>query len=179
MRVREYGAICGTDGDGRVLRKGPGKQTLALDLMPEGDRVELLGRDGDWYRVRWCEKGKPSIHALEGYAFAKSIRYTGAEQPDVPKIKPPPEPKHRRVRAWPWVVGAVIVAIILAAVSMRSAGSAPLPEATPAQRALCEPDAEKFCRQFFPRKLRVLRCLKENRANISPGCDALLRRYGQ
>jgi hypothetical protein len=178
MSTREYGVICGTNGEGLVLRKGVGKQTLALDLMPEGDRVELLGRDGDWYRVRWCEKGKPLIHALEGYGFAKYIRYAGAEPPDLPKLEPRPVPKQRRA-VWPWLVGAAIVAIILAAVSMRSARSAPLPEATPAQRALCEPDAEKFCRQFFPRKLRVLRCLKENRANISPGCDALLRRYGQ
>lgn len=86
-----YGTI--TAKDGLRLRKGPSAKTVTLDLMPFGDRVEILGNNakgpvGDgcaWLRVAWL----PAKGArLEGWA---DIQYVRSEETAVPKPRPVPQ----------------------------------------------------------------------------------------
>ena len=35
---------------------------------------------------------------------------------------------------------------------------------------VCQDDVERFCRQVRPENRRILRCLKQNQANLSPAC---------
>ena len=36
-----------------ILRKAADKDAKALQTLPEGDEVDLLGISGDWYKVRY------------------------------------------------------------------------------------------------------------------------------
>jgi hypothetical protein len=45
------------------------------------------------------------------------------------------------------------------------------------ERAACTPDAFKFCTAVFPLEDRVLECLKDNLANLSPACHDVLASY--
>lgn len=40
----------------------------------------------------------------------------------------------------------------------------------------CKTDAEKFCKGVAPGQGRILRCLKENEAQLSPDCKAHFKR---
>ena len=40
----------------------------------------------------------------------------------------------------------------------------------------CKPDAEKFCKGVAPGQGRILRCLKEHEAQLSPVCKAHFKR---
>ena len=44
----------------------------------------------------------------------------------------------------------------------------------------CARDATRFCRAYTQQgDMAVLACLKQNRARISRGCDAVLKSHGQ
>ena len=36
-----------------VLRKEADKESSALQTVPEGEEVDILGKSGDWYKVRY------------------------------------------------------------------------------------------------------------------------------
>ncbi len=166
-----------------VRDKPSSDESSIIGAVRRGDKLQIVnrraGQKAEWLQIDWGR----------GHAWVAERNYESAERfvqvepvrPDVPRPQPHRQkPAHSDPTWMRWVLAVVVIVVVLAVIlSIRSAMSAPLPEPTASQRALCEPDANKFCRQFFPRKLRVLRCLKENRAQISPGCDALLRRYGQ
>ena len=50
---------------------------------------------------------------------------------------------------------------------------------TPEDRAACEPDARRYCKNAMPDNMRVLSCLQQNRRKISRACQAVLTKYGQ
>ena len=51
---------------------------------------------------------------------------------------------------------------------------------TPQEQAACSRDAQRFCRAVISQgDLAVLACFQQNRAKISPACDAVLRSHGQ
>jgi hypothetical protein len=41
----------------------------------------------------------------------------------------------------------------------------------------CMTDAEKFCGQFIPDRVRVAHCLMANRHRITPACREALKRF--
>jgi hypothetical protein len=44
----------------------------------------------------------------------------------------------------------------------------------------CARDVSRFCRAYMEQgDMAVLACLKQNRARISRGCDAVLKSHGQ
>ena len=55
----------------------------------------------------------------------------------------------------------------------------PLAEGTPEDRAACEGDARRYCRDAIPDNMRVLACLQQNRQRISRACRGVLEKYGQ
>lgn len=51
---------------------------------------------------------------------------------------------------------------------------------TPEEQKACSRDVEKHCRAVIDQgDFTILACLKENRAKISPACDAVLKSHGQ
>ncbi|MBV9462029.1 MAG: hypothetical protein JO141_31545 [Bradyrhizobium sp.] len=51
---------------------------------------------------------------------------------------------------------------------------------TDAEQKACSRDAQKHCRAVLDQgDLVVLSCLQQNRAKISPACDAVLKSHGQ
>lgn len=89
-----YGTI--TAKDGLKLRKGPSAKSVALDLMPFGDRVEVLHQVAaapGWTLVVWM----PAKGArLQGFADAQYIRLEATPKPrPAPQLIPEPEPASR------------------------------------------------------------------------------------
>jgi Cysteine rich repeat len=52
-------------------------------------------------------------------------------------------------------------------------------EGTPEDRAACESDVRRYCQAAIPDNMRVLACLQQVRARISPACRGVLEKYGQ
>ena len=52
-------------------------------------------------------------------------------------------------------------------------------QGTPEERAACYPDVQRYCRTETSDTFRVLTCLQNNRARISPACRGVLQRHGQ
>ena len=51
---------------------------------------------------------------------------------------------------------------------------------TPEEQKACTRDVQKFCRAVIDQgDLVILSCLQQNRAKISPACDAVLKGHGQ
>jgi hypothetical protein len=55
----------------------------------------------------------------------------------------------------------------------------PMLEGTPEDRAACESDVRRYCQTAIPDNMRVLACLQQFRARISPACRGVLEKYGQ
>lgn len=54
----------------------------------------------------------------------------------------------------------------------------PAPDLTAAERALCRPDAIRLCFFKLGRAEALRQCLRNNRADLSPPCLALLESRG-
>ena len=51
---------------------------------------------------------------------------------------------------------------------------------TPEEQKACTRDVQRHCRPVIDQgDLVILACLKQNRAKISPACDAVLKGHGQ
>lgn len=79
---------------------------------------------------------------------------------------------------------AIVLAVTLAGAAATQAQlplpiPLPLPQGTPEDRAACEPDVQRHCKNAIPDQLRVLACLQDNRKRISAACQGVLIRYGQ
>jgi len=47
-------------------------------------------------------------------------------------------------------------------------------EVTAQQRAACEPDVFRLCSSSIPNIPKIITCMKQNKANLSPGCRAVI-----
>jgi len=80
---------------------------------------------------------------------------------------------------------ALILAFALGLASIASSAQAqiqlPLPnlEGTPEEQQACRSDSTRYCKQFEPDQLAVLRCLQANRTKISRACVKVLESHGQ
>lgn len=85
-----------------VLRKEADKESKALQTVPEGEEVELLGKSGDWYKVRYGNftgymmkkyvSESPSAAAaaaasIKALGTAPGIMRIGDENSDVKKLQ--------------------------------------------------------------------------------------------
>ena len=52
-------------------------------------------------------------------------------------------------------------------------------QGTPQDRAACAPAVREFCKSANEDPMRVLACLKANRAKIGAACNKVLVSYGQ
>jgi hypothetical protein len=87
------------------------------------------------------------------------------------------------------LAAALLIALATDAIAQTQPQPQPLPfppppfqnlmRGTPEEEAACAPDSGKFCRDAEPDPLRVLNCLKRNRAEISVACRRVLERHGQ
>ncbi len=51
---------------------------------------------------------------------------------------------------------------------------------TPEEQAACNRDVQRFCRAVINQgDMLILACLQQNRAQISPACNQVLRSHGQ
>ena len=66
-KVADVRFVGRTDAGYLNLRAGPGTNHAVLRRMYPGDRLEPLGRDGAWLRVR-------HVSGAEGWTFAASVR---------------------------------------------------------------------------------------------------------
>ncbi len=53
------------------------------------------------------------------------------------------------------------------------------PRGTPEDQRACRSDAVKFCKDMIDNDDAVLRCFQANRVNLTPGCQAVLEKYGR
>ena len=78
------------------LRTGPGRGYPVFRVIPRGERIEILFRRTDWFKVR-------DDRDREGWAYADNMRETllasGAKLPL-------PDYSHRDFDTWPWEAGA-------------------------------------------------------------------------
>ena len=69
------------------LRAGPSTRTAVLARLPRGTILEVLGRQGRWYRVRLVD---PERGTLEGYIADWIVE--PMEETPLPRAEPPPSP---------------------------------------------------------------------------------------
>lgn len=51
---------------------------------------------------------------------------------------------------------------------------------TPEEQAACNRDVQRYCRPYISQgDLVILSCLQQNRAQISPACNQVLKSHGQ
>jgi hypothetical protein len=73
-----------------------------------------------------------------------------------------------------------LLALTLLSVSISTGAMAQGQRGTDAEQKACTRDAQKHCRAVLDQgDLVVLSCLQQNRAKISPACDAVLKGHGQ
>jgi hypothetical protein len=73
-----------------------------------------------------------------------------------------------------------LLALTLLSVSISTGAMAQGTRGTDAEQKACTRDAQKHCRAVLDQgDLVVLSCLQQNRAKISPACDAVLKGHGQ
>jgi len=51
-------------------------------------------------------------------------------------------------------------------------------QGTPAERAACRPDAQRFCRSARGEQTATLNCLQDHRSRLSRACRGVLERNG-
>jgi Cysteine rich repeat len=83
----------------------------------------------------------------------------------------------------------VLTLALLSSASAAFAQGLPLPlplplpgqrSGTPEEQAACNRDVQRFCRSVISQgDLVILSCLQQNRAQITPACDHVLRSHGQ
>lgn len=102
-----YGTI--TAKDGLRLRKGPNAKTVTLDLMPFGDRVEIIRPAATgWAYVAWL----PAKGArLEGFA---ATQYIQLDQPKpAPQLIPEPTCGFDLVPPVLGIIAIVVLGVII------------------------------------------------------------------
>jgi len=74
-----------------------------------------------------------------------------------------------------------LLALTLLSLSVSTAAFAQVGQrGTPEEQKACTRDVQRHCRPVIDQgDLVVLACLKQNRAKISPACDAVLKSHGQ
>ena len=74
-----------------------------------------------------------------------------------------------------------LLALTLLSLSVSTAAFAQAQRSgTPEEQKACTRDVQRHCRPVIDQgDLVVLACLKQNRAKISPACDAVLKSHGQ
>lgn len=74
------------------LRQGPSLESPVVAQLPKGTVLEVLGQEGDWYRVRWTDPVKGQV---EGYIARRLVTpVTGpTPRPTPPTERPPGPPK--------------------------------------------------------------------------------------
>jgi len=73
----------------------------------------------------------------------------------------------------------ILLALALLSLSVSTEAMAQV-RGTDAEQKACSRDAQKHCRAVLDQgDLVVLSCLQQNRAKISPACDAVLKSHGQ
>ncbi|MDO5557062.1 MAG: SH3 domain-containing protein [Clostridia bacterium] len=65
LKGRVYASTGKVITDTLKLRKGPTIESIVLDLISMGDNLEVLEKDGDWYKVKFNDK--------EGYVSAEFL----------------------------------------------------------------------------------------------------------
>jgi len=71
------------------LRQGPSLQSPIVARLPKGTVLEVLGREGDWYRVRLTD---PVRGRVEGYIARRLVTPVGSAPPTPSTEQPPKEP---------------------------------------------------------------------------------------
>ena len=73
-----------------------------------------------------------------------------------------------------------LLALTLLSLSVSTGAALAQGRGTDAEQKACSRDAQKHCRAVLDQgDLVVLSCLQQNRAKISPACDAVLKSHGQ
>ena len=65
-------------GNGVYIRKGPGTDKAKIGQLALGTLVTILGKEGDWYKVRCTVNGV----LQEGYIYSQWVRELGADDSD-------------------------------------------------------------------------------------------------
>jgi hypothetical protein len=65
------------------IRRAPDVESPVVTLAPQGTSLEVLGRDGEWYRVKLAQG--------EGYVFARLVEAVEAQPPVAPATEAPAE----------------------------------------------------------------------------------------
>lgn len=63
---------------------------------------------------------------------------------------------------------------VLAVVSLTLFAGEASAQGTMQQRAACEGDAFRLCRQYIPDSARIGACLRRSRAHLSPACHSVM-----
>jgi hypothetical protein len=73
-----------------------------------------------------------------------------------------------------------LLALTLLSVSISTGAMAQGQRGTPEEQKACTRDVQRHCRAVIDQgDLVVLSCLQQNRAKITPACDAVLKSHGQ
>ena len=73
-----------------------------------------------------------------------------------------------------------LLALTLLSLSVSTGAMAQGQRGTAEEQKACTRDAQRHCRAVLDQgDLVVLSCLQQNRAKISPACDAVLKSHGQ
>ena len=73
-----------------------------------------------------------------------------------------------------------LLALTLLSLSIPTGAFAQAQRGTADEQKACTRDAQRHCRAVLDQgDLVVLSCLQQNRAKISPACDAVLKSHGQ
>jgi hypothetical protein len=78
----------------------------------------------------------------------------------------------------------LLLVLLTSSFSLAQAQPFPLPlpgmgRGTPEDERACRNDAVKFCRELLGNDMAVLQCFQGRRRQLSPSCEAVLRKYGQ
>lgn len=84
-------------------------------------------------------------------------------------------------------IRTLLVVTLVAAGMIPASAQLPLPlplplpqmQGTPEDRAACEPDVHRYCREAIPDTFRILGCLQAHRERLSDACRGVLKRYNQ
>jgi Cysteine rich repeat len=72
----------------------------------------------------------------------------------------------------------VIDRYCLAAVALAASAGLAVAQDKPNLRQACAADAQKLCSGIEPGGGRILRCMREHQAELSPDCQAALAQHG-
>ena len=74
----------------------------------------------------------------------------------------------------------LFLALTLLSIAVSSDAFAQQRSGTPDEQKACARDVQRFCRPVIDQgDFTILACLQQNRPNITPACDQVLKNHGQ